>query len=68
MNHEPTNDQRAVTHRQVQAILAGDPHTPALYRLLQPCDWRDRYLVEQATRDKICDDRHEANRPCRVRR
>lgn len=66
---EPTNEERERTHQQARMILAGDPHTPALYRLLQPCDWRDGYLREQATREKVCDTQHEANRPvCRIRR
>lgn len=67
------------TQRQAAMILQGDPHTPALYRLLQPCEKRDelerepmtqqQLLVDQATRERLYpDDRHERNRPCPIKR
>lgn len=41
------------TQRQAAMILQGDPHTPALYRLLQPCEKRDELEREPMTQQQL---------------
>lgn len=54
--------QDGATQRQLQMLSTAD-----LDRLVAPGPGRAEYLKQQAAR-KVCDNQHEAQRPCRIRR